>query len=128
MVSVTQPASAGEPNQSVLPVESVDVTIVVPYYNPGARLRTTVEHMVRVLDASEMTFEIIAVSDGSTDGSPFTLEGFPENVVRRLNFDHVGKGHALREGLGMGRGRYLGFIDADGDICPEFLAPFVSVM
>src|SRR5580658_5529068 len=129
MVSVTQPASAGEPNQSVLPVESVDVTIVVPYYNPGARLRTTVEHMVRVLDASEMTFEIIAVSDGSTDGSPFTLEGFPESVVRRLEFDtNVGKGHALRVGLGLGRGRYLGFIDADGDISPEFLAPFVSIM
>ena len=28
----------------------------------------------------------------------------------------------------MGRGRYLGFIDADGDISPEFLAPFVSIM
>jgi glycosyltransferase involved in cell wall biosynthesis len=48
--------------------------------------------------------------------------------VRRVEFDHVGKGHALREGLGMGRGRYLGFIDADGDISPEFLGSFVSVM
>ena len=28
----------------------------------------------------------------------------------------------------MGRGRYLGFIDADGDISPELLAPFVSIM
>ena len=85
--------------------------------------------MVRVLDASGMTFEIITVSDGSTDGSPFTLDGFPESVVRRISFDtNVGKGHALRVGLGMGRGRYLGFIDADGDISPEFLAPFVSIM
>jgi len=101
----------------------------VPYYNPGDRLRTTVEHMVRVLDASQMSFEIITVSDGSTDGSPFTLEGFPESVVRRVSFaTNVGKGHALRAGLGMGRGRYLGFIDADGDISPEFLAPFVSIM
>jgi len=50
-------------------------------------------------------------------------------VVRRITFDtNVGKGHALRAGLGMGRGRYLGFIDADGDISPEFLAPFVSIM
>ena len=49
--------------------------------------------------------------------------------MRRVSFDtNVGKGHALRAGLGMGRGRYLGFIDADGDISPEFLAPFVSVM
>ena len=118
-----------EPDITVLPDATLDVSIVVPYYNPGNRLRTTVAQMVRVLDASGMTFEIITVSDGSTDGSPFTLEGFPESVVRRVSFDtNVGKGHALRAGLGMGRGRYLGFIDADGDISPEFLAPFVSVM
>jgi glycosyltransferase involved in cell wall biosynthesis len=107
----------------------LDVSIVVPYYNPGHRLRDTVAQMVRVLDSSGMTFEIITVSDGSTDGSPFTLDGFPESVVRRISFEtNVGKGHALRAGLGMGRGRYLGFIDADGDISPEFLAPFVSIM
>jgi glycosyltransferase involved in cell wall biosynthesis len=49
--------------------------------------------------------------------------------VRRVRFDtNVGKGHALRAGLAMGQGKYLGFIDADGDISPEFLAPFVSIM
>jgi len=113
----------------VLPDPTLDVSIVVPYYNPGARLRTTVEHMVRVLDASGMSFEIITVSDGSTDGSPFTLAGFPQSVVRRMEFEtNAGKGHALRAGLGQGQGRYLGFIDADGDISPEFLAPFVTIM
>ncbi len=118
--------SAGRP---VLPDATLDVSIVVPYYNPGDRLRATVAHMVRVLDASGMTFEIITVSDGSTDGSPFTLDGFSESVVRRLSFaTNIGKGHALRAGLGMGRGRSLGFIDADGDISPEFLSPFVSIM
>ena len=134
---VSEPWSAGENTafentafeNTVLPDPTLDGSIVVPYYNPGDRLRTTVEDMVRVLDASGMTFEIITVSDGSTDGSPFTLEGFPESVVRRVSFaTNVGKGHALRTGLGMGRGRYLGFIDADGDISPELLAPFVSIM
>ena len=131
MEPVSEPRSAGRarPDITVLPDPTLDVSIVVPYYNPGRRLRATVEHMVRVLDASGMTFEIITVSDGSTDGSPFTLDGFPESVVRRISFDtNVGKGHALRAGLGMGRGRYLGFIDADGDISPEFLAPFVAIM
>jgi glycosyltransferase involved in cell wall biosynthesis len=129
MEPVSEPQSAGKPHITVLPDPTLDVSIVVPYYNPGARLRSTVEHMVRVLDASGMTFEIIAVSDGSTDGSPFTLEGFPESMVRRMDFaTNAGKGAALRAGLGMGRGRYLGFIDADGDISPEFLAPFVSIM
>ena len=131
MEPVSEPRSAGKPRvlATALPEASLDVTIVVPYYNPGPRLRTTVEHMVRVLDASGMTFEIITVSDGSTDGSHFTLEGFPGSVVRQVVFDrNTGKGHALRVGLGMGRGRYLGFIDADGDISPELLAPFVSIM
>ncbi len=123
--------SAGEPRHhaTVLPDATLDVSIVVPYYNPGDRLRKTVADMVRVLDASGMTFEIITVSDGSTDGSPFTLDGFPAHVVRRVTFaTNVGKGSALRAGLGMGRGRYLGFIDADGDISPELLAPYVSIM
>ena len=127
--AVPEAHGAGKPEITVLPDPTLDVSIVVPYYNPGARLRSTVEHMVRVLDGSGMTFEIITVSDGSTDGSPFTLEGFPETVVRRMEFEtNAGKGYALRAGLGRGRGRYLGFIDADGDISPEFLAPFVSIM
>jgi glycosyltransferase involved in cell wall biosynthesis len=129
--AVSEPRSAGEPEPQipVFPGPTLDVSIVVPYYNPGVRLRATVEHMVRVLESSGMSFEIITVSDGSTDGSPFTLEGFPESVVRRLEFDtNTGKGFALRAGLGMGRGRYLGFIDADGDISPEFLASFATVM
>ena len=105
------------------------LSIVLPYYNPGDRLRTTVQHLVRVLDASQVSFEIITVSDGSTDGSPHTLDDFPEHVVRRVSYaTNVGKGHALRRGLALGNGRYLGFLDADGDISPEFLASFVSLM
>lgn len=127
--AVSEPREGGGAHGSVLPDPTLDVSIVVPYYNPGGRLRTTVAQMVRVLDASGMSFEIITVSDGSTDGSPFTLAGFPESVVRRMEFEtNAGKGHALRAGLAQGRGRYLGFIDADGDISPEFLAPFVTIM
>ncbi len=104
-------------------------SIVVPYYNPGDRLRSTVDHLVRVLEASKVSFEIITVSDGSTDGSPLTLDEFPESVVRRVSYaSNVGKGHALRTGLALGSGRYLGFIDADGDISPDFMASFVSIM
>jgi glycosyltransferase involved in cell wall biosynthesis len=127
--AVSEPREGRKPDITVLPNPTLDVSIVVPYYNPGGRLRSTVEHMVRVMDESGMSFEIITVSDGSTDGSPFTLAGFPETVVRRMEFEtNAGKGYALRAGLGQGRGRYLGFIDADGDISPEFLAPFVTIM
>jgi len=121
--------SGGAPEVTFPPKPTLDVSVVVPYYNPGNRLRRTVEHLVRVLDASEMSFEIITVSDGSTDDSPFTLDGFPENVVRRVSYaTNIGKGHALRVGLGMGRGRYLGFIDSDGDISPDLLSIFLAII
>lgn len=108
---------------------TVDISIVVPYYNPGDRLRPTVEHVLRVLSASETTFEVITVSDGSTDGSPNSLGGLPEQLVRQVGYPvNAGKGHALRLGFGQARGNYVGFIDADGDISPEFLSEFVATM
>lgn len=108
---------------------TLDVSIVVPYYNPGARLRATVERTVEVLREAGVTFEIIAVSDGSTDGSQLSLVGLPEEVVRQVELGrNEGKGQALQVGLSMGHGRYLGFLDADGDLSPELLAPFVTLM
>jgi glycosyltransferase involved in cell wall biosynthesis len=107
----------------------LDLTVVVPYYNPGPQLRSTVEGVVRVLQSTGISFEIVAVSDGSTDGSDASLEGVHPGVVTRIILpQHAGKGHAVRAGLARGRGRYLGFIDGDGDVPPESLAEFVQVV
>ena len=107
-------------NLALLDAE-LDLTVVVPYYNPGNLLVPTMERLLAVLDSSGATYEVIAVSDGSTDGSDRQLDSAvaerPEltNVVLTEN---QGKGAALRIGLAKGRGRYLGFIDADGDLDP----------
>jgi glycosyltransferase involved in cell wall biosynthesis len=117
------------PNIFLSAEPAVDVSIVLPYYNPGVRLRTTVENVLRVLTDSDMSFEVIAVSDGSTDASPSTIDDFPEHLVKRVSLArNAGKGYALRTGFGMAQGRYVGFIDADGDISPDYLASFLSVM
>jgi hypothetical protein len=107
----------------------LDLTMVVPYFNPGSRLRVTVESLVEVLLESGLSFEIITVSDGSTDGSADSLAGVAGDVVRRVVLArNWGKGQALRAGMALGRGRYLGFIDADGDLPAELLRPFVTLM
>lgn len=112
-----------------LPEPTLDLSVVVPYYNPGRRLRSNVERLVQVLSSAALSFEVIAVSDGCTDGSAETLEGVGEGVLRLVTLDrNWGKGQALRVGLAMGRGRYLGFIDGDGDLSPELLTPFVMLM
>jgi glycosyltransferase involved in cell wall biosynthesis len=104
----------------------LDLTIVVPYYNPGGSLVGHVAQVIELLRDRRVSFEVIAVSDGSTDGSDAGLEQLgPEVQVVHLPVNQ-GKGHALRVGLGLGRGSYLGFIDGDGDIPAPVLGEFVD--
>lgn len=107
---------------------SLDLTVVVPYFNPGDRVRETIDELVRTLHGSGATFEVIAVSDGSTDGSEQSLAGLAQDLVRtvRLGENH-GKGEALRVGFTMGQGRFLGFIDGDGDLPPEQVVTLASI-
>ena len=116
-------------HRASLPAAELDVTVVMPYYNPGDRLRATVEQAVDVLRASGASFEVVTVSDGSTDGSERTLEGLAPDVLNRVVLPaRGGKGQAVRAGFERGRGRYLGFIDADGDVPPALLGDFVEVV
>jgi O-antigen/teichoic acid export membrane protein len=109
----------------------LDLTVVVPYYNPGKLLVPTIERLLSVLDASGATYEVIAVSDGSTDGSDRELDEALPGRPRLTNVvlaDNQGKGAALRVGLAKGHGRYLGFIDADGDLDPILLDSFQTMV
>ena len=109
----------------------LDLTVVVPYYNPGKLLVPTMERLIDVLDGSGATYEVIAVSDGSTDGSDAELDALAA-VRPRLSSvvlaHNQGKGAALRVGLARGKGRYLGFIDADGDLDPLLLQSFQTMV
>ncbi|MGA3352408.1 MAG: glycosyltransferase [Acidimicrobiales bacterium] len=108
------------------PEGALELTIVVPYYNPGPSLVGHVADVITLLRQRKVSFEVIAVSDGSTDGSDEGLAQLgPEVQVVHLPVNQ-GKGHALRVGLGLGRGRYLGFIDGDGDIPAPVLGEFVD--
>ncbi|GGQ73769.1 glycosyltransferase family 2 protein [Couchioplanes azureus] len=105
---------------------AVELTVVVPFYNPGAALRPTVEKLVACLAEERVSYEVIAVSDGSTDGSERTLAGLPgvRVVVSPVN---QGKGGALHLGFAAARGAWIGFVDADGDIDPRHLAEYLRI-
>ena len=106
----------------------LDLTVVVPYYNPGHTLAPNLRRLLAVLDASPVDFEVIAVSDGSTDGSELTIADLDHPRLLQVVLPrNQGKGAALRIGLAAGRGRYLGFIDADGDLDPTLLDAFLKI-
>jgi len=126
-------AAASEVAASVslieFPPASLDFTLVVPFYNPGSRLGKHVGEIVEVLSKSDCTYEILAVSDGSTDHSEDQLAGFGFDQLTLVRLDqNQGKGSALRAGLSIGRGEYLGFIDGDGDLPAILLSNVLEVI
>jgi proline-rich tail region repeat protein len=108
--------------------DTCDVTIIVPFYNPGPRFGSHLARVVDVLEASGSTFEVIAVSDGSTEASQQEVAKFEAHGVRLITMaDNGGKGSALRAGMADARGRYVGFIDADGDIPASTIPRFLEL-
>ena len=110
-----------------LPPAEIDLSLVIPFYNPGHRLASHVQAVIDALRTERVTFEVIAVSDGSTDGSPASIAGIDQVRIIELA-ENQGKGAALRVGLAQGRGRYLGFIDGDGDIPARQLSHFLAAI
>lgn len=98
---------------------SLDVSVVVPYFDPGQRVVETLERLRLAMVESQLRYEVIAVSDGSGDGSAELVEQIQDPHLRRVRLDrNQGKGAALRFGLSQARGRICGFIDGDGDLDP----------
>ncbi|MDA8026830.1 MAG: glycosyltransferase [Actinomycetota bacterium] len=120
------------PSTAVSPFgDSIDpfISIVAPYYNPGANFEAAIREMVGVLDSIGVSYELIAVSDGSSDSSTEVIPKIGISTIKDVyHLRQQGKGSALRTGLALGRGRYLGFIDADGDIDPKALRAFVGTV
>lgn len=105
--------------------DDVELSVVIPFFNPGDSMRPTVDRLVDGLRAEGVGFEVVCVSDGSTDGSEHTLDGAGDEVRVIVNPVNRGKGAALHTGFAHARGRYVGMVDADGDIDPLHLIDYL---
>jgi hypothetical protein len=105
----------------------IELSVIMPFYNPGDALAPTVRRAHESLTEAGVGFEIIAVSDGSTDGSERTLDGFPAEVRVVVLPANRGKGGALHAGFARAQGSWLGFVDSDGDIDPAHLVEYLRV-
>lgn len=93
---------------------TVEFTVVVPFHKPGDRLREAVRRISATLFAQGISFEIIAVAFGSTDGSQDTLDDMPRTTVV-VDGDVLDRGAALQRGFVAARGEWIGFVDVDAD-------------
>src|SRR4051812_28263720 len=92
-----------------------EVTVVMPAYNESVLLASSVGDVVKGLRERDMSFELIVVENGSTDGTlglALDLAGdYPE--LRVEHRDEADYGAALRDGLLAARGVFVANFDAD---------------
>ncbi|MGH2555960.1 MAG: glycosyltransferase family 2 protein [Actinomycetota bacterium] len=90
----------------------LDVSVVLAVYNERGHLAQEITRIREALEGSSYSFEIIAVDDGSTDGSSEELR--QTEGIRLIQFGrNRGTGSARKAGTRAARGRVIVWTDAD---------------
>ena len=114
----------------------VRLSVIVPVYNLEAWLPATLASLLEIGGSASgdgsrgLAVEIIAVDDGSTDGSLEVLRGYaarhPE--IRVIAQANGGVSRARNAGIEAARGTYLAFVDGDDTVVPGFYRDAVREM
>jgi len=94
----------------------VEVALVIPVYNERDNLPLLIDEIARAVGGEGRSYEIVAVDDGSTDGSLEVLEGLRRDhpELRIVAFaERAGQTAALAAGFRAARGRAIVTLDAD---------------
>jgi len=94
----------------------LDVSIILPVYNEAGHLDDEVARITIAMESSRYSWEIIAVDDGSTDGTRERLRELAAADERIRLFEHrrnLGSGGARRTGTRAARGDVVVWTDVD---------------
>jgi glycosyltransferase involved in cell wall biosynthesis len=93
------------------------VSIVLPVYNAEAFVAETLES---VFAQDYEPYEVIAVDDGSSDGSAAIVQSYPS--VRFFQQENRGASAARNVGVAAANGELVAFVDADDVVPPNKLS------
>ena len=100
-----------------------DVTVIIPAFNSMPYVTQAIESVLEQTLGLD-SIEIIAVDDGSTDGTGAEFDRLAEGRVNMTVIHHENSGGPAtprNEGLERASGRYIFFLDADDYLSPKAL-------
>ncbi len=104
----------------VPPLPTIALSVVVPVHNERENIAPLVGEIVATL-SGVVSFEIVYVDDGSTDGSAAALRSLQMRIpaLRVLTHDRsAGQSTAIRTGVLAAQGRWIATLDGDGQNDP----------
>lgn len=110
---------------------SIEITVVIPLLDEQEALAELIPRLRAVLDQTGRTAELLAIDDGSTDGSLEVLHRLRENdpCLRVISFRrNFGKSDALHAGFRHARGNIVFTMDADLQDDPKEIPRFLALL
>ena len=107
----------------------VTVSVVVPMLNEAGNLRLLLERLFPVLECLNKPFEVVAIDDGSTDGTADMLhsECLVRPQLRAISLArNFGQHAAVMAGFEAARGEWIITMDADLQNPPEEIPKIVA--
>lgn len=98
------------------------VSIMMPAYNAERYIGQAIES---VINQTYRRWELIIVNDGSSDHTGQVIDSFSDDRIIKIDQPNSGEAAARNTALGMMRGEFLAFLDADDEYTPEFLGQMV---
>ena len=108
-----------------------DLSVVVPVYNNTATLDELIDRTILTLEKLPLSFELIFVDDGSTDGSFALLErrAAADSRVRPFALTrNFGSQAAICAGFDLVRGKRTACLDADLENFPEDIPALLAAL
>jgi polyisoprenyl-phosphate glycosyltransferase len=101
-------------------IENVaDLSMVMPCYNEEESVPVTIPRLIGAFEAAGHTLELVAVNNGSTDGTARALKALadrhPGVKVHTVEVNR-GYGFGLLSGIPHCTSKWIGFIPADGQV------------
>tara|TARA_B100001250_G_scaffold404182_1_gene419768 strand:- start:1118 stop:2008 length:891 start_codon:yes stop_codon:yes gene_type:complete len=104
----------------------VDFSVIIPAYNEEQVIGPVIQRLVRHLDSLSRPYEVLVISDGSTDTTNHVVRQFGA-PVRLIDLPcNLGNGAAIKTGIRQALGDILICMDADGQHSPEDVERFLE--
>ncbi len=105
------------------------VSVVLPAYNEAENLIELIPETTAALRDAGLTYEVVVVDDGSTDGTADLMRELDSREVVTVSLRrNAGKSAALDAGLSRVQGEYVVLMDADGQDDPRQIPRLLAAL